>query len=294
MFIAVTGATGLIGSKLCASLAEHGHKVIKVSRRPGDDTIEWDPDAGRIDVGRLEGVDAVVHLAGESIAESRWTAEQKRRIHDSRRKGTELIASTLASMSSPPSVLLSGSAIGYYGDTGDRAVDESGAPGDDFLATVCLDWEQSTSLAEAAGIRVAHLRTGIVLSPEGGALAKQLPFFKLGLGGRSGSGKQYQSWISINDEVAAIRFLLDHDVAGPVNLTAPNPVTNGEFASTLGKVLHRPTTIIPMIGPRLLYGRKLADSLLLTSQRVIPAVLTDAGYEFHHTSLDDALTDLLR
>ena len=204
-----------------------------------------------------------------------------------------LLAETLAGLDSPPPVLLSGSAVGYYGDTGDRATDESGPAGDDFPAQVCVAWEAATEVAEDAGIRVAHLRTGIVLSTKGGALARQLTPFRLGLGGRAGSGRQYMSWIHIDDEVGAIIHLLTADVSGPVNLTSPNPVTNSEFTKTLGAVLNRPTIVLPMVGPRLLLGRELADSLLLTSQRVIPAVLEESGFEFEHPELRAALADLL-
>jgi uncharacterized protein (TIGR01777 family) len=203
------------------------------------------------------------------------------------------LASTLASLQQPPSVLLSGSAIGYYGDHGDQVIDESTGAGDDFPARVCVQWEACAQPAVDSDIRVAFLRTGIVQSTKGGALAKQLPFFKLGLGGKVGSGRQWISWISIDDEVAAIRFLLDHDVSGPVNLVAPEPVTNSEYTKTLGSVLHRPTAILPITGPRLLYGRELADSLLLTSQRVAPAALQQAGFEFSHPTLRGALEDLL-
>jgi uncharacterized protein (TIGR01777 family) len=235
----------------------------------------------------------VVHLAGVGIADSRWTDEQKDRILTSRTAGTTLLAETLAALSSPPRALLSGSAIGFYGDRGDAEIDETVGAGDDFPARVCVQWEQCAQAAVDAGIRVAFLRTGIVQSTEGGALAKQLPFFKLGLGGKVGSGRQWISWISIDDEVRAIRFLVDADVSGPVNLVAPNPVTNAEYTKTLGGVLRRPTTILPITGPRLLYGRELADSLLLTSQRVVPAALTAAGFEFTHPDLRGALQDLL-
>lgn len=293
MRVAITGATGFIGRRLCAELEAAGDTVLRIGRTPGESTALWDPVSGAIDTAALDGVDAVVHLAGEAIGEGRWTAARKRRIHDSRSDGTELIARTIAGLDRPPSVLLSGSAIGFYGDTGDRPVTESAPPGDGFLATVCLDWEAATAPAEEAGIRVAHLRTGIVLSPDGGALARQLPLFRWGLGGRSGPGRQWQSWISLDDEVGAIRWLLDHEISGAVNLTAPEPVTNADYASTLGRALRRPTTIIPMIGPRMLLGRELADSLLLTSQRVLPGVLEAAGFPFAHASLDAALTDLL-
>ena len=297
MDIAVTGSTGLIGTALVAALQGDGHRVLRLVRPDssdaGSDTAAWDPARGTIDAAALEGIDGVVHLAGVGIADSRWTEQQRQRILGSRTSGTTLLASTLASLQQPPAVLLSGSAIGYYGDHGDQVIDESTGAGDDFPARVCVQWEACAQPAVDSDIRVAFLRTGIVQSTEGGALAKQLPFFKLGLGGKVGSGRQWISWISIDDEVAAIRFLLDHDVSGPVNLVAPEPVTNSEYTKTLGSVLHRPTTILPITGPRLLYGRELADSLLLTSQRVAPAALQRAGFEFGQPTLRGALEDLL-
>lgn len=297
MDIAITGSTGLIGRRLTDALRDAGHRVLPVVR-PGSanvvgETIKWDLVAGQIDAAGFEGIDAVVHLAGASIADKRWTEEQRRRILDSRVDGTMLLCDALAGLDHPPPVLLSGSAIGYYGDTGDRPTDESGPAGHDFPATVCAAWERATAPAEAAGITVTHLRTGIVQSTDGGALAKQLLPFKLGLGGRAGDGKQYVSWIHIDDEVRAIVHLLTAEVAGPVNLTAPDPVTNSRYTKTLGGVLHRPTTILPMFGPRLLYGRELADSLLLTSQRVVPAALEASGFTFEHPALEGALRDLL-
>jgi uncharacterized protein (TIGR01777 family) len=294
MDIAVTGSSGLIGTALVRRLTDGGHRVLRVVRSPGGpDTLRWDPAAGTIDAAGLEGVDAVVHLAGEGIAEKRWTPEQKERIRRSRTDGTTLLASTLAGLDRPPAVLLSGSAIGFYGDTGDCPTDESGPAGSDFTASVCVDWEAAAAPAVDAGIRTAFLRTGIVLATEGGALAKQLLPFRLGLGGRAGSGRQYQSWISLDDEVRAIEFLLTAELSGPVNLTAPTPVTNAEFTRTLGRVLHRPTTVLPMFGPRLLYGRELADSLLLTSQRIVPAALERAGFAFEHPGLEGALRSIL-
>ncbi len=306
MDVAITGSTGLIGTALVERLRSDGHRVLRLVRPGGDsggDTAAWDPAHGTIDGGALEGLDGIVHLAGAGIADSRWTSEQKDRIMSSRRLGTTLLADAVAGLDRPPATLLSGSAIGFYGDTGDTPTDESGAPGDDFPAEVCRVWESCTAAASDAGVPVAHLRTGIVLSDRGGALAKQLPFFRLGAGGRSGSGRQFQSWISLRDEVGAIVFLLERAVAerdggpaaitGPVNLVAPEPVRNAEFASTLGRVLHRPTTIIPMIGPRLLYGRELADSLLLTSQRIVPGVLESAGFEFSDPVLEPALRSIL-
>ena len=295
MDIAVTGASGLIGTALTRSLAAHGHRVLRLVRSAGggSDTVRWDPAAGTVDAAGLEGVDAVVHLAGEGIGEKRWSAEQKEKIRSSRTLGTALIANTLAGLQRPPKVLLSGSAIGFYGDTGDRVVDETAPAGTDYLASVCVDWEAAAAPAVEAGIRTAFLRTGIVLSPDGGALGKVLPIYKLGGGGRSGSGRQWWSWISLDDEVAAIEFLLTADMAGPVNLVAPNPVTNAEYTKALGRAVHRPTTITPMFGPRLLLGKELADSLLLTSTRVAPAALISAGFQFGQPDLDGALRSLL-
>ena len=302
MRIAITGASGLIGSRLLDALLSDGHELT-VFTRPGSDRTAvgrpdvqhavWDPAAGVIDRGGVEGRDAVIHLAGVGIADSRWTDRQKDRILRSRTEGTGLLARTLREMDAPPPVLLSASAIGYYGDHGDRIIDETASAGDDFAARVCIEWEAAARPAVDGGTRVTFLRTGIVQAPEGGPLAKQLPFFKLGLGGRVGSGRQYVSWISIVDEVRAIQFLLDHDVPGPVNLTAPEPVTNSTYTTALGRAVHRPTTILPITGPRVLYGRELADTLLLTSARVVPAALLEAGFEFRFPELDGALADLL-
>lgn len=297
MDVAITGSSGLIGTHLRRALESAGHRVLRVVRRasgsPATDEALWDIEAGTIDAAAFEGIDAVVHLAGEGIGEQRWTPEQKRRIRESRTQGTALLASTLAGLQRPPSRLLSGSAVGYYGDTGDRPTDETGRAGTGFLPDVVVAWEAAAAPATDAGIATTFLRTGVVLSPKGGALARQVPFFKFGLGGRSGSGRQYVSWIDIDDHLAATIWLLDADVDGPVNLTAPNPVTNAEFSATLGRALKRPTTIIPMFGPRLLFGRELADTLLLESQRVVPARLLDAGFEFRYPKLDASLAHLL-
>ncbi len=284
----------MIGSALSTRLRDAGHRVRPLVRRPSDDpdAVSWDPNGETIDADALEGVDVIVHLAGEGIADQRWSAAQKGVLRSSRTKGTGLIARTAASLSSKPA-LLSGSAIGYYGDTGDRLTGESGPAGRDFLADLCIDWEAAASPAVEAGNRVAFLRTGIVLSTKGGALQRQLPFFKLGLGGRSGSGRQYLSWITLDDEVRAIEWLAGADVEGPVNLVAPSPVTNSDFARTLGHVVHRPTTVIPMIGPRLLVGRELADSLLLVSQRIDDGVLGASAFEFEFPTLDGALHHLI-
>ncbi len=295
MDIAITGANGLIGSALGDSLRADGHRVVPISRSGGADVVRWDPMAGRIDATALEGLDGVVNLAGEPIAAGPWTAKQRAKIHDSRQAGTRLIASTLASLDRPPPVLLSGSAIGAYGDRGAEVLTEDAPRGHDFLGDVCADWEAATAPAEQAGIRVAHLRTGIVLARDGGALAKQVTIFKLGLGGKAGSGSQWMPWIAIDDEVAAIRFLLEHDLAGPINLVSPNPATNADFTKALGRALHRPTIIpVPRLVRHLPVGvGDLLHSLLFSSARVVPARLEAAGFRFTHTDLDEALTSVL-
>lgn len=297
MKIAITGASGLIGRALSSSLRSSGHTVVPVVRRPvtdGSAVITWNPATGTIDAAGFEGIDAVVHLAGAGIGDKRWSESYKREILESRTKGTDLLARTLASLDSPPSVMVSGSAIGFYGDTGDDAVDESAPAGKDFLATVCVEWEEAAAPAVEAGIRVPFLRTGIVLSRDGGALAKMLPLFRFGLGGRMGSGRQWWSWISMDDEIGAIRWLLDHDISGPVDATAPNPVTNRDFTKALGAAMHRPTCApVPSFGPKILLGSELADALLFTSARVIPGVLSSSGYQFLHPTIDRALEAVL-
>ncbi|MBM3827451.1 MAG: TIGR01777 family oxidoreductase [Actinobacteria bacterium] len=295
--IAITGASGLIGSALASRLTSAGDRVVRFTRTgtSSDSTIAWDPAVGRIDADRLKGVDAVVHLAGAGIGDKRWTDDYKRQILDSRTKSTALLASAMASLADGPRVLLSGSAIGYYGESLDTEFDESSAAGTGFLADVCVRWEQSAAPAVAAGIRTAYLRTGIVLSPAGGALKKLLPLFKLGAGGRMGSGRQWQSWISIDDEVSAIDHLLRTDVSGAVNLTAPTPTTQAEFTRVLAKVLKRPALLpVPSFGPRLLLGGELADALLFTGQKVMPGVLASSGYSFIHGDLETALRHLLK
>jgi uncharacterized protein (TIGR01777 family) len=296
MRVAITGATGLIGSALTPHLESLGHDVIRIVRRdPQGTDVVWSPAEGRLDPRALDGVDAVVHLAGAGIGDQRWTDDYKRELRESRTRGTTLIAEAIAAADDGPKVLLSGSAIGIYGARGDTELDETSPPGDGFLADLCVEWEAATAAAEAADVRVVHLRTGIVLSTKGGALKKQLPLFKAGLGGKMGEGTQYQSWIHIDDEVAAITHLLDTDTTGPVNLTAPAPVTNAEFTSTLGKVLGRPTFLpIPRFGPKLLLGAELADNLLFTGQRVLPGVLAaDPGFTFRYPDLESALRALL-
>jgi uncharacterized protein (TIGR01777 family) len=295
MRIAITGSSGLIGTALVASLAADGHTAIRVVRSGAEaDGVHWDIDAGTIDVAALEGVDGVVHLAGEGIAEKRWTDDQKRRILESRTKGTALLAGALASLTTKPPVLVSGSAIGIYGNRGDEQLTETSPPGDGFLAEVAVAWEAAAEPAAQAGIRLSWIRTGIVLAPEGGVLQRLAGLARFGLLGKLGSGQQWMSWISLADEVGAIRFLLEHDVAGPVNLTAPNPVTNEVFTKTLGRVLHRPTFLpVPSFGPKLLVGAELAQALLYDGQRVLPDGLVDAGYEFQHTDLERTLHELL-
>ncbi|NDE79856.1 MAG: TIGR01777 family protein [Actinobacteria bacterium] len=294
--IAITGASGLIGTALANHLSAAGDRVIRFVRHgsSSESTISWDPAAGRIDADRLKGVDAVVHLAGAGIGDKRWTTDYKREILESRTKSTALLASAMADLADGPKVLLSGSAIGFYGASLDADFDETSAPGTGFLADVCVQWERSADTAVAAGIRTAFLRTGIVLSPKGGALKKLLPLFKLGAGGRMGSGRQWQSWISIDDEVAAIDHLLRANVSGAVNLTAPLPVTQSEFTRTLAKVLKRPALLpVPSFGPKLLLGGELADALLFTGQKVHPTVLESSGYSFIHRDLETALRSLL-
>ena len=291
----MTGSSGLIGSALIPHLEGLGHSVTKVVRStPAAGEIGWDPDAGRLDANALRGIDAVVNLAGVGIGDHRWTDEYKRQIHDSRTRSTNLVAEAIAAIEDGPRVLLSASAIGIYGDRGDEHVDETSVLGNGFLVDVCRDWEASTAAAAASGARVAHLRTGIVLTPDGGALKKMLPLFKLGLGGRFGSGRQWQSWIAIDDHVAAVAHLLESDVAGPVNVTAPNPVDNRTFTATLASVLRRPAVVpVPRVGPAVLLGGELADNLLYTGQRVHPGVLLADGFSFAYPDLEPALRHLL-
>jgi len=296
--VAVTGAGGFLGSALASSLRADGHRVLRLVRGgvTKDDEIGWDPAAGRIDAPALEGVDAVVHLAGEGIAERRWSAEQKRRILESRSKGTAVIAAAVASRERKPKVLVSGSAIGYYGSRGDELLNEDSAPGNDFLADVCKTWEQETQPALDAGVRVVNLRTGIVLARHGGTLPRMLLPFRLGLGGRQGNGRQWMSWIALTDHVAAMRAAIDDErIAGPIDLTAPNPVTNADFAAALGRVLKRPTVLpTPLFALKLRYGAELVDSLLLASQRVLPSRLEAVGFRFEYPVLVPALEAILR
>ena len=290
MRIAITGSHGLIGTALVARLAGLGHDVVRLVRssaRPDDNL--WDPAAGRLEASDLIGGDAVVNLAGAGIGDHRWTSEYRRELVQSRTRATTLLAESIAKVDGGPQVLLSGSGVHYYGDRGDEDLDETSSGGTGFLPGLAAAWEAST-VAAMSKARVVHLRTGIVLAGHGGALAKMLPPFKLGLGGRFGSGRQWMSWISLTDEVGAIVHLLSSDLSGPVNLTAPTPVTNADFADTLGSVLHRPTVLpVPGFGPKLLLGGERAQALLFDSLKVHPAALVADGYEFEYPDLEDAL-----
>ena len=295
MRILVSGSSGLVGSALLPFLASEGHAVTRLVRSaPAQGEADWNPAAGTIDAAALEGHDVVVHLAGANIGE-RWTPEHKARIKDSRVKGTRLLAEALGRLAQPPKVLVAASAIGYYGDRGDARLREDSASGSGFLAEVVREWEAATATATAKGIRVVNLRTGVVLSPRGGALAKMLLPFKLGAGGVMGSGKQHWSWIAIDDLIAIIYFAATTEaLKGPVNAVSPKPVTNLEFTKTLGRVLRRPTIIpMPAFAARLALG-EMADELLLSSTRVDPAKLTAAGYAFRFPELEGALRHLLR
>jgi uncharacterized protein len=296
MKILISGSHGLVGTAFIKALEPEGHEVFRLVRHaPGSKSeIEWSPDRYSIALARLEGFDAVVHLAGESIAEGRWTEEKKKKIRDSRVKGTRLLSDALANLSSPPKTLISASAIGYYGNRGDEILTEESAPGDDFLGNVCIEWEQATALAAEKGIRVVNTRFGIILAANGGALAKMLPPFRMGIGGKIGSGKQWMSWIALDDVIGGIKFALTNEaLRGPVNFVAPNPVRNSEFTKALGKALSRPTLFpIPAFGVRLAFG-EMADALLLSSQRVEPRKLETSNYQFQYPNLDSALRHVL-
>lgn len=288
--VAMTGATGLIGSALARSLAEDGHAIHRLTRRPsrrGD--FEFDADRGVLDEAALVGVDAVVHLAGEPIAQ-RWNERVRRRIMESRRTGTAIIASALARRGAGPTVLVSASAVGIYGDAGDGTLTETSPVGDDFLAQVCIAWEAAAEPARAAGIRVVHPRTGVVLSAGGGALERLLLPFRMGLGGPIGTGRQWMSWISLADAVAGLRRMIaDPALEGPVNLVGPQPVTNADFTATLARVLGRPAVLrVPAFALRLAFD-DMADATLLASQRALPARLHAVGHRFAHPTLETAL-----
>ena len=304
MRVVVTGSHGFIGSELGATLRRAGHEITAVVRgaptpartaaaRPGE--IVWDVHRGTIDVAALEGHDAVVHLAGAGLGDHRWTDAYKREVHDSRALGTALLCEALAKLDRPPRVLVSGSAVGWYGDRGDEELTEASGPGRGFLADVVKDWEAATQTARDAGIRVVRLRSGVVLGSQGGALKKQLLPFKLGAGAKLGSGRQWLSWIALEDEIAAILHLIRVDtVRGPVNATAPNPVTNAQFTEALGAALHRPTFLmVPPFALKVVFGRQMAEEMLLAGQRVLPRALEASGFTFRHPHVDRALRAML-
>ncbi|MER7915426.1 MULTISPECIES: TIGR01777 family oxidoreductase [unclassified Streptomyces] len=297
MRVAITGSHGLIGSALVRSLSKDGHQVVRLVRQgadraPGDgsETVAWDP-AG--DGARLAGVDAVVHLAGAGVGDRRWSASYKREIRESRVRGTRAIARACADAEVPPRVLVSASATGYYGDTGERIVDESAPAGDDFLASVCADWEAAAEPARAAGIRVVHPRTGLVVAGEGGAFGRMMPLFRLGLGGRIGSGDQYWPFVSLTDHLAALRFALDTDaLSGPVNFTAPEPLPEREVSRVMARLLHRPAVVpAPAFALRAALGE--FATTLTCSTRAVPAALTEAGFAFRHPTFEQALGSVL-
>ena len=295
MRVLVSGSSGLIGGELVRRLRAEGHEVTRLVRRvPRPGEAAWDPVEGTADAPALEGHDAVVHLAGAGLGDHRWTRAYKEKILRSRTDGTSLLTRTLAGLERPPKVLVSGSAVGYYGDRGDEELTEESGPGAGFLAEVVRQWEGATAPAEEAGIRVVHTRSGIVQSPKGGALGRLVLPFKLGLGGRIGSGRQWLSWVSIDDEVGGILHALGRDdLRGPVNLTAPHPVRFGEYVKVLGRALNRPTPIpTPTLGLELLLGREMVQEMLLGGQRVLPAKLRATGYQHRHPRLEGALADL--
>jgi hypothetical protein len=295
--IVISGSSGLIGTALVARLRADGHTVVRLVRRPtaaGGSEAEWNPAAGTLDPAVIDGADAVINLSGAGIGDKRWSDSYKAELLSSRLLTTGLLARTIAAVDHKPSVFLSGSAIGWYGPCGDEQLDETAPAGSTFLADICVQWEAAANPAAEAGVRTALLRTGIVLTPKGGALKKQLPLFKIGAGGKFAKGNQWQSWISLDDEIGAICHLLTAPVAGPVNLTAPNPVTNLEFTKVLAAVLKRPAVLpIPSFGPKLLLGDELAAALLFTGQRVVPAALQASGYVFQHPTLESALRAML-
>ena len=298
MRILLTGSNGLVGSALTPALVADGHEVrplVRYATGYGSHEIEWSPERYSIAMSRIEGFDVVIHLAGESIAEGRWTDEKKQRIRESRVKGTRLLAESLPTLKEPPSAFLCASAIGYYGDRGDEVLTEDSRPGNDFLSSVCIEWEEATREAAEKGIRTANMRFGIILDTKGGALSKMLPPFRMGVGGKIGDGKQWMSWIALDDVVKAIRHALNSEtLSGPINYVAPNPVRNEEFTRTLGRALSRPTLFpIPAFGIRLAFG-EMGEALLLSSQRVQPTKLLESGFEFSYPTLAAALPHVLK
>jgi len=297
MKVLISGSHGLVGQALIESLTNDGHEIHRLVRRRavGSSEIEWHPNQGQIDAEHLERFDAVVHLAGESIASGRWSAEKKQKIRDSRVEGTRLLSRSLQQLSQPPASFVCASAIGYYGNRGDQVLTEESSPGNDFLSQVCVEWEEATQPAIEKGIRTVNARFGIILDKEGGALAKMLPPFRMGVGGRIGDGKQWMSWIALDDVIGGLRLAMTNQtLLGAVNFVAPHPVTNAEFTRALGRVLSRPTLFpIPAFGVRLVFG-EMADSLLLASQRVEPARLKDLDYEFKHSEIGPTLSHVLK
>jgi uncharacterized protein (TIGR01777 family) len=291
--VVITGSSGFIGPALVHSLRADGHEVVRLVRRDpqAPDEARWDPSNGSIDVRALEGATAVVNLAGAGIGDKRWTEERKIEILRSRVDSTTTLTQALARMDPPPEVLVSGSAIGYYGDTGDHAVDESGPKGSSYASDVAQAWELAAEPARVAGIRVVHPRSGLVMGKDGGAWGRLLPLFRLGLGGRLGDGRQFWSYITLADEIRALRFLIDSDLSGPVNLTNPQPVTNAEMTAEMGRQLHRPTLLpAPAFGLRTVLGE--FSSEVLTSLRVLPRALTAAGFAWDYPDLSSAVRTL--
>lgn len=298
MKILITGSSGLIGSALVPLLVGEGHQVIRLvhGRKPdGNDVAVWDPNTGKLEISALKQIDAAINLAGENIAGSRWTEERKMRIRESRVQGTQLLSESLAQLPEPPRVLVSASAVGFYGSRGDEILTEESSPGSGFLPEVCKEWEAATEPARQKGIRVVNLRIGMVLSGKGGALTVMLPTFKTGVGGKIGNGLQFMSWIAIDDLTRAVAHVIDNkSLSGPANATSPNPVRNIEFTKALGKVLGRPTIVpVPEFGIRLLFG-EMADELLLASQRVEPVRLQATGFEFRYPEIEAALNHVLK
>jgi hypothetical protein len=287
--IAITGASGLIGSALVGDLRDKGHEVLRLVRRPvaSADEVQWDPKNESIDIAALAGVNAVINLAGAGVGDKRWTSSYKNEILNSRVSSTRTIAKAVEELK--PDVFISASAIGWYGETGDRAVTETDRGGDDFLAGVCEQWEAAADLAPS--VRTVKIRTGVVLDPTGGALGKMLPLFKFGVGGKMGSGKQWWSWITLHDQIRSIQFLMDSDLSGPVNITAPNPATNSEFTAALARALHRPA-LLPVPGIALKVALGGFSSELLGSKKVLPEVLNNAGFVFDYPHVAPALTAL--
>jgi uncharacterized protein (TIGR01777 family) len=297
MRVLITGSTGLLGSALVSSLIQDGHEVVRLARAGHpqlENVIRWDPEAGALDSAPLEGMDAVVHLAGENIAAGRWTAERKRRILESRVQGTTLLADSLTRLTRPPRCLISASAVGFYGDRGQEILREDSPAGRGFLPEVCTGWEHAAQHVTARGMRLVTLRIGIVLSSRGGALARMLLPFRLGLGGRIGSGRQYMSWIDLDDLIRVIRHGIATDsLSGPVNAVAPNPVTNREFTRALGRALARPAFLfMPAFAARIALGQ-MAEELLLASTRVLPAALLGSEFSFRFLHLEAALAHAL-